>query len=306
GVSYFYNVTALNPSGTESSFSNSVSVTIPILPAVLLSQGFETCSSFSAHIPGWQILSQNVSPAWAWNEISYPHEGEALGWITFAPAETSPPLLGHAPYNGSKMLLAMSSLSPPNNAWLISPAINLGTDGSLSFFARSAYADYGLERLRVLISVTDAAPASFSAISLGEYLTVPIGWTMYNYDISHYGNQRVYLAWQCVSVDAFALFMDAIQVRSVGGSVAVEDAYLPATCFRNFPNPAKGHFKLESGAKAPFSFELFDLKGRKLYASKDIDAFDSSTLGTELAAGVYLIRISAQGKSQVLKQVILK
>lgn len=307
GLTYYYYVTASNASGTESGASNNISVTIPGLPpGTILSQGFENCQSFSTIVPNWVNLDRDLSPTWGWDSVSYPHEGEALGWLVFAPGETSPPLTGFSPYSGAKMLMAMSSLNPPNNDWLISPAIHPGSNPSLSFHARSAVADFGLERLRVLVSVSDTLQSSFTALSSGQYLSVPVAWTTYTYDLSSYQNQRIYLAWQCQSVDAFALFLDEIKVLSTGGWVSVEDNCLPKPSFTSFPNPAKDGFLVSSKSGEAFSIEVFDLKGRKLYAGKELNRFDTKELGLNLASGVYLLRVGCKGTSQILKQVILK
>lgn len=182
GGVYFYYVCAVNNYGNESSASNMINVSIPNNPPVaLLEQGFESCAAFNTSIPGWQNLDEDESLTWSWETVSYPHEGEAMPWIVFAPTLTVPAITDIAPYQGSKMLMAMSSLNPPNNDWLISPAIHLGQNPiQLSFMARSATADYGLERLRVLISNTDANPASFTALNQGNYLSVPLNWNYYS------------------------------------------------------------------------------------------------------------------------------
>lgn len=305
GQNYLYYVTAFSPSGSESTPSNLVSITVPSAPDDILLQGFEDAVAFSSSFPYWQSLDIDNSLTWSWDNLSFPHEGEALSWICFAPSETIPPLTIYPPVSGTKMAAAISALNPPNNDWLISPALHLGNTAALRFMARSATADYGLERLRVLISTTVPDPSAFTAISTGAYLEVPTGWHEYAFSLNAFANQCVYLAWQCVSFDAFALFLDAISVVSPGGWVSVQDEHLPAPRISCYPNPASGFFELKTLSQAPFSVELYDLKGRKLYSAAQLSSFRSNVLKSPLPSGLYFLRITQEGRSQVLKQVIL-
>ncbi len=307
GFTYYYHVTAINSSATESGVSNLISVTIPnTQPDLVINQGFEACAAFSSIIPNWQTLDLDASSTWTWDAVTFPHEGEPYSWISFAPGETIPPLSGFSPFSGTKMLMAMSSLIPPNNDWLISPGIHLGQNASLTFQARSAMADYGLERLKVLVSTSDASPASFTALNPGNYLAVPEQWTAYTYDLSAYAGQRIHLAWNCLSVDAFALFLDDIQLTSAGAWVGVEDNYLPPPAFNSFPNPSRSSFAVGNKSGAPFSLELYDIKGRKLHTGTGLTEFNSTGLSPNLPSGIYFLRIRQGAKSWVLKQVIAK
>lgn len=305
GQIYYYYVSAFSPSGSESTPSNLVSVTIPASPDELLLQGFEDAVAFSSSFPGWQSLDIDNSLTWSWDNVDFPHEGEALSWICFAPSATTPPLNIFPPASGTKMAAAISALNPPNSDWLISPPLHLGNTAALSFMARSATADYGLERLRVLVSTTTPDPAAFAPISEGAYLEVPTGWNEYHLSLDAFANQRVYLAWQCVSLDAFALFVDDISLSSPGGWVSVQDEHVPAARISCYPNPSRGFFTLKTISKAPFSLELYDLKGRNLYSAAKLHSFSSNALKSPLSSGLYFLRITQDGRTQVLKQVIL-
>lgn len=302
---YYYYVTAFSPSGSESTPSNLVSVTIPGSPDALVFQGFEDIPAFTNVFPTWQNLDFDNSPSWSWDNADFPHEGEPFGWLCFAPGQTNPPLGNVSPASGSKMVMAMSALNPPNNDWLISPRLRLGTTAALSFKARSATAAYGLERLRVLISTGDTAPSAFNPLSSGAYLEVPDEWQQYDIDLGAYQNQSVYLAWQCVSIDAFALFVDDIEINSPGGWVGAQDEYISTASLSCYPNPSRGSFCLRTYSKSPFSVELYDLRGRKLYSADKLSSFSSDALKSPLSSGIYFLRITQDGTSQVLKQVIL-
>ncbi|HPB18575.1 MAG TPA: choice-of-anchor J domain-containing protein [Candidatus Cloacimonas sp.] len=306
-VSYYYYVTAVNISGSESAPSNVITITVPAGGAErILFQGFENCPSFSGAIAGWQNLDLDLAQTSDWQDVTYPNEGNPAGWLCFEPANTIPPLLEHPSYAGNKMLASICSMPPPNNDWLISPVIHLGTESSLQFVARSAYANFGLERLSILISNTDDELGSFVPIQADAYLSVPVEWTDYQYSISAWDNQNVYLAWRCLSVDAMALFLDNIEVNSHNGYVANSDLHLPQPGFNCYPNPSRGFFTVESKAGTLFTLELYNLKGQCLHREKDISNWQSSHLQSKLANGIYFLRIVQAGKVITLKQVIVK
>lgn len=306
GQSYFYYISAMSFSGSESAASNLVSITVPSSPEHILNQGFEACPSFSSVFPAWQNLDLDHSPTWSWDLADFPHEGEALGWFCFAPSETIPPVSSIPPASGSHMAAAFAALSPPNNDWLISPSLHLGDTALLTFKARSATADFGLERLKLLISTTGSEPAAFSPLSDGAYLEVPPSWTEYSVNLDAYHQQSIYLAWQCVSVDALALFLDDIALESEGGWISVQDENLPAARITCYPNPSRGVFSLKTSSQSPLSVELYDLKGRKLFSADKLSSFSSDVLKAPLPSGLYFLRITQDGRSQVLKQVILR
>ncbi|MDD3606337.1 MAG: choice-of-anchor J domain-containing protein, partial [Candidatus Cloacimonas acidaminovorans] len=307
GLSYYYYVTAVSFSGSESTPSNVITITIPAGGTDrILFQGFETCPSFTGIIANWQNLDLDLAPTSFWQNVTYPNAGNPAGWLCFEPQSTIPPLTDHPAFEGNKMLASICCIPPPNNDWLISPVIHLGTASSLQFKARSAYANFGLERLSVLISNINSEPASFVPLHQNTYIAVPVEWTNYEYDLSAWDNQNVYLAWRCLSVDAMALFLDNIEVFSHNGYVSNQDIELPKPLFCCYPNPSKDSFTLESKDGTAFDVELYNLKGQCLYKEKGIKKLQSSKLNCNLANGIYFIRIAQAGKIVTLKQVVIK
>ena len=64
--------------------------------------------------------------------------------------------------------------------------------------------------------------------SATTYVEVPVDWTEYSYDLSAYAGQTIQLAINCVSSDAFALFIDDINVSlpsEWSTSIAVSTPY---------------------------------------------------------------------------------
>jgi len=109
------------------------------------------------------------------------------------------------PHSGNKMLMSMASVNRANNDWLISPQLN-GAEQTVSFFAKAfTDQDTPAERMRVLYSTGSADPADFTPVHSADYIEVPALWMEYRYVLP--AGTR-YFAINCVSDDAFALFID--------------------------------------------------------------------------------------------------
>ncbi len=307
GLTYHYCVKAVNYLNQVSPPSNTVSVSFYQPPVDhILNEDFEGLAAFSTAIPGWQMLDLDGSQTWHWDSIDFPLEGTSLAWMVFAPGQTVPPLTGLAPQQGSQMLISMSATTPPNNDWLILPRSNLGSDPVLKFWARSYTADYGLERLRVLLSTTDANPASFVPLSSSPYLEIPDAWTEYSFELSDYQHSNVYIALNCVSWDAFALFVDNVSLCGESGYVSVFTELNVPSPFLVYPNPSSKEFNLRSLGKSPFSVRLYDLRGRRLYRADGLKSFNSKDAGLDLSPGVYLLKVADKTTAQTIKVLISK
>ncbi len=307
GQLFYYYVLAQNQAGELSDPSNTVTVHIPdLIPNLILQQGFEACAPFSQSVPDWQNLDLDGSPTWSNWPSPVPGLGEPLAWLSFFPSQLTPTLAGITAYSGAAMAAAFNVENPPNDDWLISPRLQLGLTPSLSFWARSHTADYGLERLRVLISATDALPASFTALNAGNWLAVPAAWTEYSFDLTAWQGQSVHLAFNCVSWDALALYLDDIVITGEGGYVAVEEELVSPNTFHVYPNPSRGSFTVEAAAKTPFSLAIYDLKGRKLLSTQAMNGFNSAEHALNLAAGIYFLRLDADGHKQFRRLAVIK
>ncbi len=194
---------------------------------VLFEDGFESYTDFAVdNFPPWTTHDFDQGQTWGIQDVTFPNQGYVGSFIVFNPYETTPPIDGnHPPHTGQKYLACFDATTAyaPNDDWLISPQISADTFDELSFWARSLTSQYGLERMRVLVSTTDNQPGSFSPITTEPYVQVPVDWTEYTFDLSSYSGD-IYIAINCVSNDAFALFIDDFQVTgSTGGS---EDCYV--------------------------------------------------------------------------------
>lgn len=305
GNTYYYNVSAVNHLGQESTPSNTISVSIPFVdPNLILAEDWEGLPPFSHELGDWLSLDEDGYATWTPDNTSFPGSGEPAAWISFAPQQTSPPLTGITPHGGSQMLACFSSLTPPNQDWLISPRLFLGTGPQLSFFARSHTADFGLERLRVLISTTGSDPASFVSVNASPYWEIPAAWTEMTIDLSPWQGQSVRLALECVSWDALALYIDDIRVSGEGGS-SVSDSVTESPGYKLYPNPSHGRFNLFRNDKQAFDLSIYDLRGRLVHHETKLTTFSSGLSGFRPAPGIYLIQATTATDTYRAKTVIL-
>ena len=116
-------------------------------------------------------------------------------------------------HSGNKFGCFMACTTPPNNDFFITPEITIAEGAAFSFWARSVMDQYGLERMKVGVYDGNGTFSSYLAGSASNYVEVPTDWTEYSYDLSAYKGQTIQLAINCVSNDAFALFIDDVSIN---------------------------------------------------------------------------------------------
>jgi hypothetical protein len=299
GEEYSYHVLAAYEDGNVSGPSNTFHIEIPGAGAqYVLYSSFEDLEPFQTHLDGYVNLDEDASFTWIPDSFSFPGAGERWPWISFSPAQCTPPLQISA-HSGNTMMVSVSATSPPNDDWLILPNLRPGADSKFSFWARSLYPAYGLERLRVMISTTGREPGDFSTLHAESFISVPADWTFYEYDLSAYFADDINLALNCVSVNAAMLCIDDPAVLGVNGWVEVEDELAPA--FIQGPNPARHSFAVKH--EKPFDLEVYNIRGQRILRERSIKEYQYR--GAKLSAGIYLLKVTSEGRSRILKQVIL-
>jgi hypothetical protein len=189
------------------------------------------------------------------------------------------------PHSGSKFAACFADHTPPNNDWLISPRVVLGTGSYVTFWVKSYTDDYGLEKYRVAISTTGNDPGDFQVISGPDPLVAPVDmWQQKNFDLSAFDGHAVYFAIQCVSNEAFIFMVDDIVINT---NVGIEE-FIPAALSVT-PNPARDlvQFQFTGIMKEILICDLFG------HVMKDIRINGSSyeTDVSGLASGVYLYKV---------------
>ncbi len=207
---YVYHVTAIY-AGIESIASNSVTVNINNNNPDLVyefNDDFESYADFSLNAEPWIFTDIDHSTTYSFTNVTFPNSGAQMAYIVFNPDQTTPALTGSDAHSGDKYLACFASTTPINNDWLISPLLEVGSFGDVSFWLKSITTDYGMERFNVLVSTGSTDVSDFTQISTGNYTQVGEEWTEFSYNLDDYVNQNIRIAIQCVSNDAFIFMVD--------------------------------------------------------------------------------------------------
>jgi hypothetical protein len=187
---------------------------------IIFEDGFENYTDWLTNFPPWTCIDVNGDPTFGHSAYSWPNQWTAYAFIIFNPDTTTPPSTEPAmqPHTGDKYVAGFNNDNAgyTNDDWLITPQLT-GTFEEVSFWAHSYSSQYNLERFTVCVSTTDTDPASFTMISPAPYITVPLDWTEYSYDISSYSGQSIYIGIHMVSVDSWYLLIDDFQVTGGAG-----------------------------------------------------------------------------------------
>ncbi|HPW39030.1 MAG TPA: choice-of-anchor J domain-containing protein, partial [Candidatus Syntrophosphaera sp.] len=237
---YVYGVTAVYTTGESEPATVNVTVNVQ-LAEIIMNEGFETYDDFALIFAPWTLLDQDGQTTYGFQGIEFPGSGSAMAYIIFNPSATTPPITTLTPHGGAKMAASFAANPAPNNDWMVTPRIHLGTNSAVKFYVKSHTANYGLERYRVGVStLPNIIPQGFQYVSGPDFVEAPTNWTEVVYDLSSYDNQSVYIAIRCVSNDAFVFYVDDFTVHSNGGHVSNEDPTVPAlqtSLNGNYPNP---------------------------------------------------------------------
>ena len=256
---------------------------------------FETQADFDITFDPWTVNDVDQLTTYGFETVEFPHNYEAMAYIAFNPATTTPPMTDDPaiqPHGGVRFGACFAAVPPEppayNNDWLISPQIAMGLNGQITFWVKSYTGDYGLEKYNVMVSTTNNDPESFTSISGATPMQAPTEWTEINFDLSEYAGQNIYVAIQCVSQDAFIFMVDDISIQYIVGTPENESV----TEFSIYPNPVIDNLNISSGTEMT-QVEIFNQLGQRVYSQvvKDVN-FQLNT--TEFNAGVYFVRITTE------------
>ncbi|NLA25000.1 MAG: PKD domain-containing protein, partial [Bacteroidales bacterium] len=162
---------------------------------------FEAASNFQVdNFSPWTTYDGDQAGTYGSQSFDFTNAGYTGSFIAFNHALTDPPASeSWQAHGGQRCGICFAATEAPNNDWLISPKVTLANNGKIKFWAKSITDQYGLERFNVLVSTTNNNPSSFTKISSGSYVQPPTNWTEYEYSLSAYNGQDVYVAIQCVS-----------------------------------------------------------------------------------------------------------
>ena len=270
---------------------------------------FECHDAFAIdNIEGWTVIDNDGGETWGASDANFTNEnyvGAGIIWNNNQ-ATTDDGSAVNENYNtyegdqGLYFIASGANSTPfPNDDWMIGPEFTISGVNSptLSFWAKSLTADYGLERFQIAIgSSTD--PTDFTVISSPiTYVEAPVEWTQYEYDLSAYDSQTIRVGIHYVGNDSFVLQMDSFVVE---GTLGIND--VQALDMNIYPNPVNGNFvTIQTPVNGLKYVEVFDITGKRLInTSLSVDTLEVSSL----SAGMYLIKVTVEGQSKTSKLVV--
>ncbi len=321
-ATYTYHVTAMY-GDSESVNSNSATVTVNVSNPddVIISDSFEDYADFSIQFGDWTLVDGDLAPTYGFSGTTFPNAESMFAYIVFNPAQTTPPLEDQAYQapDGSKYLASFAATTPPNNDWLISPLFTLGSEGQVTFTAKSITNQYGLEKFNVLVSTGSTNPNDFTVISGDVPVDAPITWTDYVYSLNAYANQNIRVAIQCVSNDAFVFMLDNVEIVSAGGTDNNNNSAPAITTAlgSNYPNPFNPETTISYSVEKAgnVSIEIYNILGQKVKTlvndkkeagSHNVVWNGKDQAGNNVSSGVYFYRMKNGSYSKTNKMILMK
>lgn len=181
-----------------------------------------------------------------------------------------------------------NSTAFPNDDWTVSPLISLAevSSASLSLYAKALTTQYGPDQFEIGVSTTDTDPNSFDIVS--NMVQPGEQWEEFEFDLSDYDGQDVYIAIHCTTDDGLLLMFDDFVVTGQE-TVGIND-YKTASA-SVFPNPVADTFQINLSSKFDsenVSVTITDMLGKNVMTFKAVDSYNIS----DLSKGVYMVKIT--------------
>lgn len=299
--------------------SNTASAIVFPAPVINYQDSFESYSSFNASPSPWFNYDLDLSPTVNFSNIDFPTEGEPHSFMVLKPSATTPPLTDFSAYSGQKLLASLGAINSPNNDWIVSPQWNTGALGRLKFWAKSAYPNTTLEKIKIGVNTLSPEPAGMTIISGQNPISVPGTWTEYDFTLSNYLDACVFVGIQCVSNNGSMLLLDRVQLWTT--YVDNEDntvSEISQMKLKAYPNPFADHTNIVWQQKdiIPASIRIYDVKGQLVKTLMDRQSPPGNAQmnwngvdnnGNKVAAGLYFCKLKDNaGRSFSQKLIKLK
>ena len=116
---------------------------------IIFSDSFESYPDFALQFPPWVLVDGDLGLPYFCSYADWPNTATAQSFIIFNPSATMPPITDMPVHNGSKFAACVTNSAGPNDDWMMSPILNVGTGSQLSFWARSYIMPYGLDSIYI-------------------------------------------------------------------------------------------------------------------------------------------------------------
>ena len=323
GTEYHYHIVGMyeEPDG-YSLPSNTETIIYYNIGEPMWGDDFEEHPDFALDMPNWIQYDVDGGNTYTISNVDYDNAGEAMSYMVFNPAATTPPIEDMIPQSGDKFLTSFASTEGENNDWIITPRFTVGTTSVVSFYAKSYTAEYGLEKFRVKMSLGGDQVSDFQySLHQGiDYLEAPTEWTLFNFNVSELTNQTIRFAVQCASTDAFIFMLDNFRIDSTPDGVDNEDVEIipqANALSQNYPNPFNPETSIDFSTKEAgnVTIDIYNIKGQKVKTLlNEHRAAGRHTLvwngrdenNRSVASGVYFYRMKNGKFSSTKKMILMK
>lgn len=289
-------------------------LTISNAQTVLFEDDFEFQIPFAIDddIENWIIYDMDGSALYTDEGTDYPHQDDPFAFIVFDPvlagatnSSTGAEHRNYDPHSGTQYLGAWAAVMPadggsgPNNDWMISPKVTLGSSGNVvEFWVKSMSDSYGLETYAFHIyegDETEPFPTDFTQLGTG---TAPYpNWEKVEVNLDEYAGKSINFAIQCTSADHYLFMVDDFKIST--NEMAVNDQNLNGGLMV-YPNPAKKSFGLNIPSdfnKNQLSVTILNMAGNTLRTFAYAENYDISNL----PKGIYLVKVTDGKHTQTTK-----
>jgi hypothetical protein len=273
-----------------------------------LSLDFESFNDFSLTFYPWMTVDVGGGGTYFFQNYAFPNDGAPFAYIVFNPDSVSPPMTDEAifAHSGKQYGACFSSMPPnnPNNKWLISPMVHLGSNPQIGFWTKTYNKFYGYEKYKVAVSTTSLDPSTFTVVSGPVPLEAPENWGYRQYNLTGFANSDAYVGIQCVTDTGFIFMVDDIRI---GDNLAVGDITQPDGV-TVYPNPARDRIFINFGnGLIPRSgIKIWNLLGENI-GGTSVLSVGSGTYEMDLhglTKGVYYLSLPFPDKTVIKKIVI--
>lgn len=271
---------------------------------VIFFEDFESYDDFTiTDFGGWKQYDLDGGKTWAITNMTFPNQGYVGAGIIFNSSKgTGTSSL--APYSGNKGLYYLASgasgTAYPNDDWTVSPLISLAgaSKSKLELYATGDQS-YGPDQFNIGVSTTGKVE-DFVLINSSPIIANKTTYKKYEFDLSKYDGQDIYIAINCTTDDGLILMIDDVKVTAE--SLGISEVNKSNVSI--YPNPVQDEFKLNLSqvyTASKVQVTVTDLTGRKVKSFSAGEAYNVADLGK----GIYIVTVT-DGVNEFTQKLVKK